>query len=148
MMRLGHCWISEFFSGLLTFVSVRAPGALTEKNVYHIAFGVWQGTPPALTRKRVPAGKGLLPKYFPVKLSSGFLQEFLVRAPVKSLSSYAGKHSSWWPLIPVAKPWRVPNPPGANPLVAERAFPTSDDWSLRGCQVCRRNDTGICRDFQ
>ena len=24
--------------------------------------------------------------------------------------------------------WRVPNPPGANPLVAERAFPTSDYW--------------------
>ena len=28
--------------------------------------------------------------------------------------------------------WRVPNPPGANPLVAERAFPTSDYWGRTG----------------
>ena len=29
--------------------------------------------------------------------------------------------------------WRVPNPPSANPLVAERAFPTSDYWGRTGC---------------
>ena len=28
--------------------------------------------------------------------------------------------------------WRVPNPPGANPLIAERAFPTSDYWGRTG----------------
>ena len=46
--------------------------------------------------------------------------------------------------------WRVPNPPGANPLVAERAFPRSDYCMglHRGCQVLRRNEAGICRDFQ
>ena len=45
--------------------------------------------------------------------------------------------------------WRAPNPPGANPLVAERAFPTSDYWGRAGVApvVCRRNETGICRDF-
>ena len=42
----------------------------------------------------------------------------------------------------------MPNPPGANPLVAERAFPTSDYWGRTG--VARRAEemTGICRDFQ
>ena len=40
--------------------------------------------------------------------------------------------------------WRVPNPPGANPLVAERAFPTSDYWGRTG--VARRAEemTGVC----
>ena len=32
--------------------------------------------------------------------------------------------------------WRVPNPPGANPLVAERAFPTSDYWGRTGVARC------------
>ena len=44
--------------------------------------------------------------------------------------------------------WRVPNPPGANPLVAERAFPTSDYWGLTGVARCAEEMTGICRDFQ
>ena len=30
----------------------------------------------------------------------------------------------------------MPNPPGANPLVAERAFPTSDDWGCTGVARC------------
>ena len=44
--------------------------------------------------------------------------------------------------------WRVPNPPGANPLVAERAFPTSDYWGRTGVARCAEEMTGICRDFQ
>ena len=44
--------------------------------------------------------------------------------------------------------WRVPNPPGANPLVAERAFPTSDYWGWTGVARCAEEMTGICRDFQ
>ena len=44
--------------------------------------------------------------------------------------------------------WRVPNPPGANPLVAERAFPTSDYWGRRRVARCVEEMTGICRDFQ
>ena len=44
--------------------------------------------------------------------------------------------------------WRVPNPPGANPLVAERAFPTSDYWGRTGVAKCAEEMTGICRDFQ
>ena len=44
--------------------------------------------------------------------------------------------------------WRVPNPPGANPLVAEGAFPTSDYWGLTGVARCAEEMTGICRDFQ
>ena len=44
--------------------------------------------------------------------------------------------------------WRVPNPPGANPLVAERAFPTSDYWGRTGVASCAEEMTGICRDFQ
>ena len=44
--------------------------------------------------------------------------------------------------------WRVPNPPGANPLVAERAFPTSDYWGRTGFARCAEEMTGICRDFQ
>ena len=44
--------------------------------------------------------------------------------------------------------WRVPNPPGANPLVAERAFPTSDYWGRTGVARCAEERTGICRDFQ
>ena len=43
---------------------------------------------------------------------------------------------------------RVPNPPGANPLVAERAFPTSDYWGRTGVARCAEEMTGICRDFQ
>ena len=44
--------------------------------------------------------------------------------------------------------WRVPNPPGANPLVAERASPTSDYWGRTGVARCAEEMTGICRDFQ
>ena len=44
--------------------------------------------------------------------------------------------------------WRVPNPPGANPLVAERAFPTSDYWGRTGVARCPEEMAGICRDFQ
>ena len=44
--------------------------------------------------------------------------------------------------------WRVPNPPGANPLVAERAFPTRDYWGRTGVARCAEEMTGICRDFQ
>ena len=44
--------------------------------------------------------------------------------------------------------WRVPNPPGANPLVAERAFPTSDYCGRTGAARCADEMTGICRDFQ
>ena len=44
--------------------------------------------------------------------------------------------------------WRVPNPPGANPLVAERAFPASDCWGRTGVARCAEEMTGICRDFQ
>ena len=44
--------------------------------------------------------------------------------------------------------WRVPNPPGANPLVAERAFLTSDYWGRTGVARCAEEMTGICRDFQ
>ena len=44
--------------------------------------------------------------------------------------------------------WRVPNPPGANPVVAERAFPTSDYWGLTRVARCAEEMTGICRDFQ
>ena len=40
----------------------------------------------------------------------------------------------------------MPNPPGANPLVAERAFPTSDDWGRTGVARCAEEMTGICRD--
>ena len=43
--------------------------------------------------------------------------------------------------------WRVPNPPGANPLLAERAFPTSDLWGRTGVASCAEEMTGICRDF-
>ena len=43
--------------------------------------------------------------------------------------------------------WRVPNPLVANPLVAERAFPTSDYWSLTGVAGCaeemRQEPVGI-----
>ena len=39
-------------------------------------------------------------------------------------------------------------PPGANPLVAEIAFPTSDDWGHTGVARCAKGMTGICRDFQ
>ena len=45
------------------------------------------------------------------------------------------------------KPWRVPNPPGANPLVAERAFSTSDYWGRTGVARCaeemRQESVGI-----
>ena len=44
--------------------------------------------------------------------------------------------------------WRVPNPPGANPLVAERAFPTSGYWGRTGIARCAEEMTGISRDFQ
>ena len=44
--------------------------------------------------------------------------------------------------------WRVPNPPGANPLVAERAFHTSDYWGRTGVAGRAEEMTGICRDFQ
>ena len=44
--------------------------------------------------------------------------------------------------------WRVPNPRGANPLVAERAFPTSDYQGRTGVARCAEEVTGICRDFQ
>ena len=37
--------------------------------------------------------------------------------------------------------WRVPNPPGANPLVAERAFPTSDYWGRTGVAGCAEEMT-------
>ena len=39
---------------------------------------------------------------------------------------------------------RVPNPPGANPLLAERAFRASDYRGLR----CAGDMTGSCRHFQ
>ena len=43
--------------------------------------------------------------------------------------------------------WRVPNPPGANPLVAERAFPASDHWGRTGVARCaeemRQESVGI-----
>ena len=41
--------------------------------------------------------------------------------------------------------WRVPNPPGANLLVAERAFPTSDYWGCTGVARCAEEATRICR---
>ena len=44
--------------------------------------------------------------------------------------------------------WQVPNPPGANPLVAERAFPTSDYWGRTGVARGAEEIAGICRDFQ
>ena len=44
--------------------------------------------------------------------------------------------------------WRVPNPPRANPLVAERAFTTSDYWGRTGVARCAEEMTGMCRDFQ
>ena len=37
--------------------------------------------------------------------------------------------------------------PGANPLVAARAFPTSDYWGRTGVARCAEEITGICRDF-
>ena len=37
--------------------------------------------------------------------------------------------------------WRVPNPPGANPLVAERAFPASDYWGRTGVARCAEEMT-------
>ena len=42
----------------------------------------------------------------------------------------------------------MPNPPGANPLLAERAFPTSDYWGRTGVAKSAEEMTGICRDFQ
>ena len=36
---------------------------------------------------------------------------------------------------------RVPSPPGANPLVAERAFPTSDYWGRTGVARCAEEMT-------
>ena len=36
--------------------------------------------------------------------------------------------------------------PGAKPLVAERAFPTSDYWGRTGVGRCAEEMTGICRD--
>ena len=43
--------------------------------------------------------------------------------------------------------WRVPNPPGANPLLAERAFPKSDHWGRTGVARCaeemRQESVGI-----
>ena len=42
----------------------------------------------------------------------------------------------------------VPNPPGANPLVTERAFPTSDYWGHTKGARCAEEMTGICRDCQ
>ena len=43
--------------------------------------------------------------------------------------------------------WRVPNPPGANLLVAERAFSTSDYWGRTGVARCseemRQESVGI-----
>ena len=56
--------------------------------------------------------------------------------------------SPWSRKRPRQKCWRVPNPPGANPLVAERAFPTSDYWGRTGVARCAEEMTGICRDFQ
>ena len=61
---------------------------------------------------------------------------------------------SIWPLrwkivaIAMCDFWRVPNPPGANPLIAERAFPTSesDYWSRTGVARCaeeRQESVGI-----
>ena len=44
--------------------------------------------------------------------------------------------------------WRVPNPLGANPLVAERAFPTTDYWGRTAAARCAEEMIGICRDFQ
>ena len=44
--------------------------------------------------------------------------------------------------------WLAPNPPGANPLVAERAFPTSDCLGRTVVARCAEEMTGICRDFQ
>ena len=41
----------------------------------------------------------------------------------------------------VRKAWRVPNPPGANPLVAERAFTMSDYWGLTGVARCAEEMT-------
>ena len=52
---------------------------------------------------------------------------------------------NFWPLRLI---WRVPNPPGANPLVAERAFSTGDYWGRTGVARCAEEMTGICRDFQ
>ena len=41
----------------------------------------------------------------------------------------------------------MPNPAGANPLVAERAFPTSDYWGRTGVARCaeemRQDSVGI-----
>ena len=44
--------------------------------------------------------------------------------------------------------WRVPNPPSANPLVTERAFPTTDYWGRTGVARCAAEMTGTPRDFQ
>ena len=40
---------------------------------------------------------------------------------------------------------RAPNPPTANPLAAERTFPTSDYWGRPGVARCTKK---WCRDFQ
>ena len=42
----------------------------------------------------------------------------------------------------------MPNPPGADPLVAERVFPTSDYWGCTGIARCAEEMTGIHRDLQ
>ena len=39
----------------------------------------------------------------------------------------------------------MPNPPGANRLVAERTFPASDYWGRTGVAKCAEEVTGICR---
>ena len=48
--------------------------------------------------------------------------------------------------------WRVPNPLCANPLVAERAFPTSDYWGRTGVARCasemRQESVGISNSGQ
>ena len=55
---------------------------------------------------------------------------------------------AFWPQgLDVIQEGRVPNPPGANPLVAERAFPTSDYWGRTGVARCAEEVAGICRDF-
>ena len=50
--------------------------------------------------------------------------------------------------LPEEECWRVPNPPGADLLLAEKAFPTSDYWGRTGVASCAEEMAGICRDFQ
>ena len=67
--------------------------------------------------------------------------------PKQSSGAHKMPSASIRPSLTHAFSWRVPNPPGANPLVAERAFPTSDYWGRTGVARCaeemRQESVGI-----